>query len=113
MATSQQCKNVFNTVKENQYLLKYFLEPWRIKYLNIDSFFKKLYTDKFDGIVDIQNNAYHRAIKVKLIDVKASTYNDVDIKDLKFKVAEYQNIKTFFQKTTNQIGQKIYFYWKS
>lgn len=49
--------------------------------------------------VDIQNNAYHRAIKVKLIDVKTSTYNDLDgqpnIKDFKFKVDDYLRISKY------------------
>ena len=35
---------------------------------------KNVYIDKLDDIVDEYNNAYHRTIKVKPIDVKGNTY---------------------------------------
>ena len=46
---------------------------------------------------------------MKPIDVNSSVYIDFDKENnqesLKFKVVEYQNIKTFFQKVMLQIGQ--------
>ena len=37
---------------------------------------KTVYTDKIDGIVNKYNNTYHRAVKIKPVDVKSSTYID-------------------------------------
>ena len=37
---------------------------------------KMVYIDKLDDIVNKYNNAYHRAIKLKPVDVKWSTYID-------------------------------------
>ena len=36
---------------------------------------------KLDDTVDKCNNTYHRTIKIKLIDVKASTYIDLDVEN--------------------------------
>ena len=62
---------------------------------------KKLYIDKLDDIVNEYNNIYHRAIKMKPIDVKSSNYIEYNVnsnyKDPKFKVGnhvKYQNAKT-------------------
>ena len=62
---------------------------------------KKLYIDKLDDIVNEYNNIYHRAIKMKPIDVKSSNYIEYNVnsnyKDPKFKVGDhvkYQNAKT-------------------
>ena len=66
-----------------------------------------MYIDKFDDIVNEYSNTYHRAIKMKPVDVKDNTYIDsaelysskeVNDKDPKFKVgnhvriSEYKNI---------------------
>ena len=40
------------------------------------SIWKMVYIDKLDDIVNKYNNAYHRAIKLKPVDVKSSTYTD-------------------------------------
>ena len=66
-----------------------------------------MYIDKFDDIVNEYSNTYHRAIKMKPVDVKDNTYIDsaelysskeVNDKDPKFKagnhvrISEYKNI---------------------
>ena len=55
-----------------------------------------MYIDKLDDIVNEYNNTYHRAIKMKPVDVKDNTYIDfekeVNNKDLKFKVGDYVKI---------------------
>ena len=54
---------------------------------------KKVYINKLDDIVNKYNNTYHSTIKMKLVDVKSSTYLDfrVDIndKDPKSKVGDH------------------------
>ena len=37
---------------------------------------KNVYINKLDDIVNKYNNAYHRTIKMKPVDVKTSTYID-------------------------------------
>ena len=37
---------------------------------------KNVYIDKLDDIVNKHNNAYHRTMKIKPVDVKPSTYTD-------------------------------------
>ena len=39
---------------------------------------KNVYIDKLDDIVNEYNNAYHRTIKTKPLDVKDNTYIDFD-----------------------------------
>ena len=55
-----------------------------------------MYIDKLDDIVNEYNNAYHRTIKMKPIDVKDNTYinNDKDVndKDHKPKVGDHVRI---------------------
>ena len=74
-----------------------------------------MYIDKLDDIVNKYNNAYHSAIKMKLVDVKSSTYIDFDKKNKrknpKFKVGEHlrtSNIKIFLQKVTFEINLKAF-----
>lgn len=66
-----------------------------------------VYTNKLDNIVDKYNNLYHKKIRMKLVDVKSSSYIDFEIENnvkdkitnLKLAAAwEHQNIKTFFEK---------------
>ena len=51
-----------------------------------------VYIDKLDDIVNKYNNAYHRAIKMKHIDLKSSTYIDsskeINDEDPKFKIVD-------------------------
>ena len=63
---------------------------------------KNVYIDKLDYIVNKYNNTYHRAIQIKLVDVKSSTYivfskenNDEDPKFEILILLEYQNIKIY------------------
>ena len=77
---------------------------------------ENVYIDKLDDIVNKYNNAYHSTIKIKPVEVKSNTYIDSSkeindkILNLKFvMLLEYQNIKTFFNKTLFQIGLKKFF----
>ena len=51
-----------------------------------------VYIDKLDDIVNKYNNAYHRTIKMKPIDLKSSTYIDsskeINDEDPKFKIVD-------------------------
>ena len=57
---------------------------------------KNVYIDKLDDIVDEHNNTYHRAIKIKPVDLKGNTYIDSmelhSEKDPKFKVGDHVRI---------------------
>ena len=58
-----------------------------------------MYIDKLDDIVGEYNNAYHRTIKMKPVDVKDNTYVDskkeVNDKDPKFKVGDHVRISKY------------------
>ena len=60
---------------------------------------KNVYIDKLDDIMNEYNNAYHRTIKIKPIDVKDNTYinigKEVDDNDLKFKVGDHVRISKY------------------
>ena len=82
-------------------------------YKYMTSISKNVYIDKLDDIVDKHNNTYQSTIKMKPVDVKSSTYIDFDqekirkFRNLKLVIMlKYQNIKTFLQKVTFQIGLK-------
>ena len=82
-------------------------------YKYMTSISKNVYIDKLDDIVNEYNNAYHRTIKMKPIDVKDNTYinigKEVNDKDPKFKVDDHVRIskyKTFLLKAILQIGLK-------
>ena len=57
---------------------------------------KNVYTDKSSGVVNEYNNTFHRAIKMKPVDVKDNTClefgNDLNNKDPKFKVDDHIRI---------------------
>ena len=75
---------------------------------------KNVYIEKLDNIVKKYNNTYHRAIKMKPVDVKSSQYIDFNRennkKGPKFKVGDHNAIskykKTFLQQVTFKIGLK-------
>ena len=48
-------------------------------YKYMTSISKNMCIDKLDDIVNEYNNAYHRTIKMKLVDVKDNTYIDSKI----------------------------------
>ena len=60
---------------------------------------KNVYIDKLNDIVNEYNNTYHRAIKMKPIDVKDNTYininKEVNDKDPKFKVGDHVRISKY------------------
>ena len=68
----------------------------------MNSISKNVYIDKLYDIVNKYNNAYHRTIKTKPVDVKPSTYIDsskeINNEDPKFKlggivrISKYKNI---------------------
>ena len=56
---------------------------------------KNEYIDNLDDIVDEYNNTNHRTIKMKPIDIKDNTYNNIykfNDKDPKLKVADHVRI---------------------
>ena len=63
-----------------------------------------------DDIVDKDKNKKHVTIKIKLIDVKSTSYAEYNInynvKNAKFEIIEFQNTKTFLLKDMLLIGLK-------
>ena len=47
---------------------------------------KSMYIDKLDDMVNKYDNAYHRAIKMKSVDLKSSKYIDSSKEIKKFKI---------------------------
>ena len=68
-------------------------------YKYMTSISKNVYTDILDDIVSEYNNTYHRATKMKPVNVKNNTYIDfkkeVNDKDPKFKVADHVRISKY------------------
>ena len=60
---------------------------------------KNAYINKLDDIVNKYNNTYHRAIKIKPVDVKPSTYIDsskeINYQDPKFKIGDIARISKY------------------
>ena len=60
---------------------------------------RDVYIDKLDDIVNEYNNTYHRTVKMKPVDVRYNTYinirNEVNDKDLKFKVLDHVRISKY------------------
>ena len=74
-------------------------------YVSITSISKNVYINKLDDMVNKYNNAYHRAIKMKSVDVKPNTYinstKEINDKDPNFKIGDIIRIwkyKNVFQK---------------
>ena len=72
---------------------------------------KNVHIDKLDDIINKYNNTHHSTIKMKHVDAMSSTYVDFNKRVMKkilnlklVLLLEYQNIKTFLQKVTLQIG---------
>ena len=65
-------------------------------YKYMTSISKNAYINKLDDIVNEYNNTYHRAIKMKPVDIKDNTYIDfekeVNDEDPKFKVGDHVRI---------------------
>ena len=68
-------------------------------YKYMTSVSKNVYIEKLNDIVDEYNNTYHRAIKMKPIDVKDNAYIDfskeVNDNDPKFKVGDHVRISKY------------------
>ena len=80
------------------------------------SILKNVCIDKLDDIVNKYKNTCHSSIKMKVADLKSSTYIEFyektirKVLDLKLAIMlEYQNIKGFLQKVMLQIGLKKLF----
>ena len=65
----------------------------------VTSISKNVYIDKLDDIVNEYNNTYHGKLKLNPIDVKISTYINIDKefidKDPKFKVGDHVRISKY------------------
>ena len=58
-----------------------------------------MYIDKLDDIVNKYNNTYHRTIKMKVVNVKSSTYinsiKEINDEDPKFKIGDIVRISKY------------------
>ena len=74
-----------------------FIKTLKNKYMTSVS--KDVYIDEFDGIVNKYDNAYHSTIKMKLVNVKSSTYiassKEIKNKDPKFKIGDIVRISKY------------------
>ena len=68
-------------------------------YKHMTAISKNVYIDKSDDIVNEYNNAYHRTIKMKPVDVKDNAYinfeKEVNNKDPKFKIGDHIRISKY------------------
>ena len=68
-------------------------------YKYMTSISKNMYIDKLDKIVDEYNNTFHKAIKMKPVDVKDNTYinfvKEINDKDPKLKVGDHVRISKY------------------
>ena len=91
----------------NSVIAEIFIRTLKNKiYKYVTSVSKKMHADQLDDTVNKYSNTCHNTIKMKLVDVKSSTYTDsnkeINVKYSKFKVGvllEYQNIKLVLQKS--------------
>ena len=79
---------------------------------------RNVFIDKSNDIINKYSNTYHKTNKMKVDDVKSSTYIDsskeINDKVLNLKLVillEYQNIKRLLQKALFQIGLKNFLWW--
>ena len=69
---------------------------------------KNLFIDKLDNMVNEYNNAYHRTVKMKPVDIKNNTFDfnkEVNDRNPKFKIGDYVKIlkyKNIFAKGYTQ-----------
>ena len=73
---------------------------------DMTSISKNIDNDKLDDIFNKYNNTYYRRIKMKPVDIKASTYivSSKETKNVKLLILlGYQNIKILLQKPIFQI----------
>ena len=89
-----------------------FIKTFKNKiYKHMTSISKNVYVDKLDDIVNKYDNTYHRTIKMKLVDIKSSTYTDFNKENNKegpkFKVGNHLRIskyKSIFAKCFSRLA---------
>ena len=89
-----------------------FIKTFKNKiYKYMTSISKNVYVDKLDDIVNKYDNTYHRTIKMKLVDIKSSTYTDFNKENNKegpkFKVGNHVRIskyKSIFAKCFSRLA---------
>ena len=81
---------------------------------------KNIYIDKWDDIVNIYNNTYHRTIKMKPADVNLSMYIDFNKENnkegTKFKVGDHvrkSKWKFFCKRLCSRLVWRSFCYYKS
>ena len=76
-----------------------FMRTLKTKILNMTAISKNVYIDQLNDIVNEYNNAYHRTIKMKPVDVKDNTYinfkKEFNDRDPKFKVGDHIRISKY------------------
>ena len=87
-------------MKEKSVIAERFIRTLKTKiYKYMTMISKNVYIDKLDDIVDDYDNIYHRAIKMKPIDVKDYTCIDlekeINNKDRKFKIGDHVRISKY------------------
>ena len=100
---------MYSTLNERKYVVAEIFNRMLKKksYVSIISISKNVYINKLDDIVHKYNNAYHRTIKRKSVDVKPNTYinstKEINDNDPNFNIDDivriYENTKTFLKKT--------------
>ena len=96
--------------EENSVVVERFISTLNRKiYTYMTSVPKNVYIDKLDDTVNKYNNAYHRALKMKAVDVKDNadidSSKEVDEEDPIFKVGVHvRSSKTFLLKHILQNG---------
>ena len=91
-------KCIQHTVKENLLLLKDLFGHWKTRFLSTWQLFQKMF-DVLDNVANKYNNAVHRTIKMKPIDLTSDSYaeynEDSNEKDPKFKVGDRVRISKY------------------
>ena len=100
MARKKCYRNVFNKNEGKSVVVERFIRTVKNKIFKyMTSISKNVYIDKLDDIVSKYNNTYHNTIKMKLANVKSSTYidssKDVNDKDVKCKVDDIVRISKY------------------
>ena len=93
-------KYIQYTIRENLVVAEKFIRTLETKIRRyMTSISKNVYIDELDDIVNKYNNAYHRTVKMKPVDVKDNAYIDsskeVNDKDPKFKVGDHLRISKY------------------
>ena len=77
MATNPRQKFIEPVINENLLLMVLRI----CQNINKENLNKNMYIDKSDDIVNQYNNAYHRTIKMKLVDESSRKYIDFNVKN--------------------------------